>query len=412
MNRTRTLISVRVFGLSATLGLVASNQALPEVAGAFLLLCTVAALASIPQSTQAARQAVPIVEGAVVALTLSTLGFVEQPLGLYLIVPVLVAGLIGGPVLVASTLGVELAGLTVVPLVRLRPDLLMTTGTHALPWLLTAIGAGLLGSWIHRLIGTPPETDHERYVAAHRLLHDLLAVSRRLSSGLDPVLLSQSLLQDCLVDVGDVPRAVLTRTEGGVFVFLTQPLGGFTRDPTHDRLLLHCWTTAAVAHDTVPSAPPSSPSPATGSSPIADPGSRADIMRWALPLRVGHRTVAVLAFDSTASLDVATVRDLQSLLDDRALPLDSALVFDEVRRLAVVEEGQRLAREIHDGIAQEVASLGYLVDDLEGCPAGQAQPRIERLRRELTRIVDDLRLSIFGLRSQVSRNTGLGLVLG
>ena len=33
--------------------------------------------------------------------------------------------------------------------------------------------------------------------------------------------------------------------------------------------------------------------------------------------------------------------------------------------IATVEERQRLAREIHDGIAQEIASLGYMVDDLK-----------------------------------------------
>ena len=51
-------------------------------------------------------------------------------------------------------------------------------------------------------------------------------------------------------------------------------------------------------------------------------------------------------------------------LDEQALRLDTALVFDEVRSLATTEERQRLAREIHDGVAQEIASLGYLVDEL------------------------------------------------
>ena len=41
-----------------------------------------------------------------------------------------------------------------------------------------------------------------------------------------------------------------------------------------------------------------------------------------------------------------------------ALRLDTALVFDEVRALATVEERQRLAREIHDGVAQEIAVAG------------------------------------------------------
>ncbi len=51
-------------------------------------------------------------------------------------------------------------------------------------------------------------------------------------------------------------------------------------------------------------------------------------------------------------------------VDEQALRLDTALAFDEVRSLATMEERQRLAREIHDGVAQEIASLGYVVDDL------------------------------------------------
>ena len=51
-------------------------------------------------------------------------------------------------------------------------------------------------------------------------------------------------------------------------------------------------------------------------------------------------------------------------IDEHSLRLDTALTFDEVRTIAATEERQRLAREIHDGVAQEVASLGYLVDDL------------------------------------------------
>ena len=44
--------------------------------------------------------------------------------------------------------------------------------------------------------------------------------------------------------------------------------------------------------------------------------------------------------------------------------LDTALLFAAFRDAATVEERRRLAREMHDGVAQEIASLGYLVDDI------------------------------------------------
>ena len=44
--------------------------------------------------------------------------------------------------------------------------------------------------------------------------------------------------------------------------------------------------------------------------------------------------------------------------------LDTALLFAAFRDAATAEERRRLAREMHDGVAQDIASLGYLVDAL------------------------------------------------
>ena len=99
-------------------------------------------------------------------------------------------------------------------------------------------------------------------------------------------------------------------------------------------------------------------------------------------------------------------------VDAHSLRLDTALVFDEIRTMATADERQRLAREIHDGIAQEVASLG-----LRRGPHGldHAGPTVAQglrdLRGELSRVVADLRLSIFDLRSDVSATNGLGSAL-
>ncbi len=57
-------------------------------------------------------------------------------------------------------------------------------------------------------------------------------------------------------------------------------------------------------------------------------------------------------------------------VDAHSLRLDTALVFDEIRTMATADERQRLAREIHDGIAQEVASLGYVVDHMASTTTG------------------------------------------
>src|SRR6185436_8619854 len=110
--------------------------------------------------------------------------------------------------------------------------------------------------------------------------------------------------------------------------------------------------------------------------------------------------------------ELMTVRGLMKDVDAHSLQLETALVFDEIRMLATVDERRRLAREIHDGIAQEVASLGYVVDDLaESSSDPQIAQGLRNLREELSRVVADLRLSIFDLRSDVSPTNGLGAAL-
>ena len=102
---------------------------------------------------------------------------------------------------------------------------------------------------------------------------------------------------------------------------------------------------------------------------------------------------------------------IQGTLAADAVRVDAALLFDDVRTLATAEERQRLAREIHDGMAQEVASLGYLVDDLLSRSVGAERERLEQLRAELSRVVTELRYSIFDLRREVGPGASLTSVL-
>ena len=147
---------------------------------------------------------------------------------------------------------------------------------------------------------------------------------------------------------------------------------------------------------------------ANGSFTDSAVGSRA-----ILPLRLGDQLIGVVAMERSAgSWTAAELDNAQSTIDEAAVHLDSGRLFSEVRALATMEERRRLAREIHDGIAQEIASLGYVVDELVAEERdGEQRERIFALRGELTRIVSELRLSIFDLRSDVQPHTGLGAAL-
>jgi signal transduction histidine kinase len=102
---------------------------------------------------------------------------------------------------------------------------------------------------------------------------------------------------------------------------------------------------------------------------------------------------------------------MQIVINADAVRLDAAQLFDEVRTLATAEERQRLAREIHDGVAQEVASLGYLIDDVGANSPESVKPQLLRVREELSRIVSELRYSIFDLRREIGPGASLTSVL-
>ena len=77
--------------------------------------------------------------------------------------------------------------------------------------------------------------------------------------------------------------------------------------------------------------------------------------------------------------------------------------------LAVLEERNRLAREVHDGVAQDVASLGYLVDGIADLATDDAQrDAVAGLRAEVTRVVAELRASVYDLRNEMRAGEGLG----
>ena len=120
----------------------------------------------------------------------------------------------------------------------------------------------------------------------------------------------------------------------------------------------------------------------------------------ALPLRVGDHVFGALVLGGR-QVHTTQLSDLQQLVDEQALRLDTALLFSDVSAIATTEERNRLARDIHDGIAQEVVSLGYLADEIAECDDPAVQRSADDLRDEISRVVSELRFSIFDLRHDV-----------
>jgi len=127
---------------------------------------------------------------------------------------------------------------------------------------------------------------------------------------------------------------------------------------------------------------------------------------------MGARVVAVVVLQGPLPIDDDVLAHCSQVIAQAGPRLASALLFDDVRHLATADERMRLAREIHDGIAQDVASVGYALDDIARDADDATAGRLASLREHLGGLVSDLRLSIFDLRAGVDESVGLARTLG
>ena len=80
---------------------------------------------------------------------------------------------------------------------------------------------------------------------------------------------------------------------------------------------------------------------------------------------------------------------------------EASHALTEARATAGAQERARLAREIHDGVAQDLAGLGYRLDDLATASgiAPNERGEIRQIRFALSETLNRLRYSIFDLRN-------------
>lgn len=390
--RHRTLLlGVRGFGAAAVWLLAGTRPSVAAFTGAAVLTLLAALAALLPVQRLATLPVLLGLESLLAAVVVGWSVRLFPEALIYLLVPAFAAGLLLGLVGAALALACYLIPVLIVALAPVSSGGLSIPVVS--PWLLVAAGSALLGAWVQQISEQRPRGD-DAYDSARRLLGQLRTVARRLSAGLDPVGIAQQVLVEVSASLSDRCSAVLVRTDGGVLVPLTfQGADRLTALSGDDPLVREVWT-----HE----------SPAQRWSD--DSGERRVLV--ALPLPVGSRIIGVVVAECDLPPSPTVLASLQQSLGQHALRLDSALVFDEIRTLATADERRRMAREIHDGIAQEVASLGYAVDELVATAQSDEQREgLRSLRAELTRVVSELRLSIFDLRSEVSATTGVSAAL-
>lgn len=388
-------VAIRAGSWGACLAVALAISTTSRSGLALLLLAAVAVLASVIRGPLWVAYTAIVLE-AVAAAVIAVIA-PGDPVAIlpYLAAPLCIAALraryLGALVVLTA------ASLTIVIAEALRPQSpIPDTAVDAVLWLAVTCAVALTAwgvVYVRRRIA-PPATD---YATANRLLTALRDVARGLPEGLDAVSQAESALEHAVATLPDIERArVYVRVDGGALIEVAA-IGSHEDsvpwDPIIDRGLWgQVWDTGRAVQR---------------SGSLSDPSSGHAAV---VPLTVADRRVGLVGLEwSGAAWPPERLQQAQRICDDAALRIDTAYLFSEVRALATAEERRRLSREIHDGVAQEVAALGFLVDAARaGATDAQTRADLDRLRDELTRLVTELRLSIFDLRS----NLGSGMRLG
>jgi two-component system NarL family sensor kinase len=125
-----------------------------------------------------------------------------------------------------------------------------------------------------------------------------------------------------------------------------------------------------------------------------------------IPLYSGEKKLGVMnvASPQWRGLGAEDLQLLNTVGDLLSIAVERARLFERSARLGAVEERNRLAREIHDTLAQNLTATGLQIESAEALLEGDANP--ERARKALSRALslnhaslDEARRSVLDLRA-------------
>jgi nitrate/nitrite-specific signal transduction histidine kinase len=137
------------------------------------------------------------------------------------------------------------------------------------------------------------------------------------------------------------------------------------------------------------------------------------IARLEAPLQRAGETIGLLVVGSRfeRGFEVDEVEMLSSLANQAAIATENARLQARLRELAVVAERERIAREMHDGLAQVLGYVNTKSQAIEELLAvgrtDEARTLLVELAAAARSIYVDIREAILGLRSPVVPGVGL-----
>ncbi len=126
-----------------------------------------------------------------------------------------------------------------------------------------------------------------------------------------------------------------------------------------------------------------------------------------VPVSVKGRSVGNLYFTDKAAGQEFTAADealVETFARHAAIAIENARLHEQVQRLAIVDERERISKDLHDGIIQSIYAVGLSLEDVPELmeeDRDEVVRRVERAIDSLHLAIRDIRNFIFGLRPEL-----------
>jgi signal transduction histidine kinase len=140
------------------------------------------------------------------------------------------------------------------------------------------------------------------------------------------------------------------------------------------------------------------------------PDTRAEL---AIPMHFNEKVIGTLDVQSDRyhAFTGEDVLLIQSLADQVAIAIENVRLYERSRELAILEERNRLSRDLHDSVTQTLYSLTLLSEGWRRLIRSGEEPQMDKRLKRVTQIalqaLKEMRLLIYQLRPPSLQKEGL-----
>jgi signal transduction histidine kinase len=133
-----------------------------------------------------------------------------------------------------------------------------------------------------------------------------------------------------------------------------------------------------------------------------------------VPMLLGDQVTGILSvqnIDEENAFDESDVRLLQTFAASMSIALENARLYEQARQLAILDERQRLARELHDSVTQSLYGISLYAQaatgNIQADQIEQAGQYLDDIQSTAQESLADMRLLIYELRPPILEKEGL-----